>query len=113
MDHTVFEFDITEDVVDEDGYVARGVIEVLLDTLMGLAFWEPYNRGIKFTGVTADMSFTFMDSAKLGDTLVFVNDTIKSNEFKGFFKGEVYRKSDNALIATGKQTLIFKIRSKI
>ena len=57
-DHTVFEFDVTEDVLDQDGNLGRAVIATIVDALMAMGFWEPYNRGIKFSGVTADMSFT-------------------------------------------------------
>ncbi|KAE9547759.1 hypothetical protein FO519_009025 [Halicephalobus sp. NKZ332] len=108
--HTVFEFDITKDVVDEGGYVARGTVVTIMDSLMSITVWGSHIQKRNYTAVTSDFSSTFMDNAKLGDTLVFVNDTVKMSDFKGFFKSEVYRKSDNALIATGKQTLILKIK---
>ena len=64
LDHTVFELDVTKDVLDRDGNLGRAVIATIMDSVMGMGYWEPYNRGIKFTGVTADMSFTLVQMFK-------------------------------------------------
>lgn len=114
-------------MIDENGNLYRGFIATILDVCMGMGFWEPLNRGLFITGVTVDMSFTFVillfsmkfhcfrfiDTAKLGETIIIKCETIKADETRGFFKGEVLRKLDNVLIATGKQTLSFKAKSRI
>lgn len=51
-----------------------------------------------------------MNAAKLGDVLEINVETIKADETLGFFRGEINRKIDGAIIATGTQTCSFKSR---
>uniref|UniRef100_A0AC34QW82 Thioesterase domain-containing protein n=1 Tax=Panagrolaimus sp. JU765 TaxID=591449 RepID=A0AC34QW82_9BILA len=111
--YAIFEFDITKEIVDENNNLLHGFIATILDVCMAMGFWEPYNRGLYLGGVTIDMSFTFIDKAKLGETIIIKCSTIKANDNIGFFKGEIFRKSDNVLIANGKQTLSFRPKARI
>lgn len=106
--HIKFEFPVTKDVLNTVGTLHGGCTTTLLDTCMSMGHWTIEETELSNSGATVDMHIQFLNSAKEGDTLVIDVKTVKAGKTLGFFKGEVFRKSDGKAIATGCQTLAFK-----
>ena len=49
--------------------------------------------------------FRYLNAVKLGETIVIEANTLKRGKKLAFLKAKVYRKSDNSIVAIGKQTL--------
>ncbi|KAE9547761.1 hypothetical protein FO519_009027 [Halicephalobus sp. NKZ332] len=106
--HLKFEFPVTNDVLNTLGSLHGGCTTTLLETCMSIGHWSIDETDLSNRGSTVDMHIQFLNAAREGDVLVIDVQTVKTGKNLGFFKGEVTRKSDGVVIATGCQTLAFK-----
>jgi acyl-coenzyme A thioesterase 13 len=58
-------------------------------------------------GVSLDINVTYTSAAKLGDHVKVVGKVLKMGRSLGFTSVDIIRKSDGALIASGRHTKVF------
>uniref|UniRef100_A0AC34QW81 Thioesterase domain-containing protein n=1 Tax=Panagrolaimus sp. JU765 TaxID=591449 RepID=A0AC34QW81_9BILA len=110
QDRVKLEFTVTNDVLNTVGTLHGGCTATLLDICMSLSHFAANEITGNDFGGTIDMTIHYMNAAKLGDILEIDVETIKTEDTLGFFKGEISRKNDGAIIATATQTCSFKSR---
>lgn len=99
-----FEFIVTPEVLNAMGILHGGCTATLLDVLVMMSGWEPSKTSRKQGGVTVDMTIAYLSIAKLGDTLIIDCQKLRAGKTLGFYRGEVYRKSDGEIVAAAQQT---------
>uniref|UniRef100_A0AC34GWW5 Thioesterase domain-containing protein n=1 Tax=Panagrolaimus sp. ES5 TaxID=591445 RepID=A0AC34GWW5_9BILA len=99
-----YEFTVTKDVLNTIGTLHGGCLATVLDVCMGNLVYD--GKGIsQQPGVSVDLSVSYMNAVKLGETIVIEANTLKHGKILAFLEAKVYRKSDNLIVAVGKQTL--------
>uniref|UniRef100_A0AC35F117 Thioesterase domain-containing protein n=1 Tax=Panagrolaimus sp. PS1159 TaxID=55785 RepID=A0AC35F117_9BILA len=122
-----YEFTVTKDVLNTIGTLHGGCLATVLDVCMGNLVYD--GNGItQQPGVSVDLSVSYMNAVKLGETIIieanmlkhgkkYMNavkldetiiieaNTLKHGKKLAFLEAKVFRKSDNSIVAIGKQTL--------
>uniref|UniRef100_A0AC35GNN1 Thioesterase domain-containing protein n=1 Tax=Panagrolaimus sp. PS1159 TaxID=55785 RepID=A0AC35GNN1_9BILA len=107
-----YEFDVTKDVLNTIGTLHGGCMATLLGVCMANLVYD----GKGFTqqlGIATDMSFKYLNAAKLGDTIVIEANTLKRGKRLAFLEAKVFKKSDNKLLVIGTQTLAIIPKDKM
>ena len=74
----------------------------------GLEYMHIYNSG--FVAPIADMQFKYLNSAKVGDTLIVEITYVPSRAAKLIFDYRIYRESDHELLTTARTIQLFQSR---
>ncbi|CCD65053.1 Acyl-coenzyme A thioesterase 13 [Caenorhabditis elegans] len=98
------EFEVEKDQSNHFNTLHGGCTSTLIDifTTGALLLTKPARPG-----VSVDLHVTYLTAAKIGETLVLDSTVIKQGKTLAFTKAELYRKSDNVMIATGVHTKAF------
>ncbi|CAD6195279.1 unnamed protein product [Caenorhabditis auriculariae] len=98
------ELEVREEMTNPFGTLHGGCTATLIDvfTTGALLCTE---RGAP--GVSVDLHVSYMAAAKAGEILVLDSVVAKQGKSMAFTKADVYRKSDNVLVATGLHTKAF------
>jgi len=100
----VVEFEVAEKHENPAGTLHGGVTASLLDMVTSCALLAT-PRG--HPGVSVDLNVSSLAPAIRGDTVIIDAKVIKSGRSIAFTSADFYRKRDNLLIATGRQTKAF------
>uniref|UniRef100_A0A8R1I4S4 Acyl-coenzyme A thioesterase 13 n=1 Tax=Caenorhabditis japonica TaxID=281687 RepID=A0A8R1I4S4_CAEJA len=83
-----------------------GCTATLIDNFTTIALMLT-KEGKPHPGVSVDLHVTYLAAAQIGETVVLDATVTKRGRTIAFTKAELYRKSDNTLIATGVHTKAF------
>ena len=93
--------EVTEGLQNSYGGLHGGATCTLVDVVgtMALISTDPTRAG-----VSVDLSVSFTNAAKKGETIRLVGRVLKTGKRLGFTEVQIYRVSDGALVATGRHT---------
>ncbi|CAG8516867.1 5997_t:CDS:2, partial [Acaulospora colombiana] len=69
-------------------------------------------KGMHSTGLTTDISVSYVDVAKADDILLMKSECLKIGKTLAFTTVDLYNKKDNRLIAQGRHTKFLRIAHK-
>ncbi|KAH7718917.1 Protein C25H3.3 [Aphelenchoides avenae] len=95
------EFEVTEAMTNPFGGLHGGFSATLVDIVTTTALIATERQS---PGVSVDLHMTYLNSAKIGDTVVLDASVIKAGRSTAFTRAELYRKHDMKPIATGLHT---------
>ncbi|VDD89694.1 unnamed protein product [Enterobius vermicularis] len=98
------EIDVSEELINPFGFLHGGCTATLVDMVTTAAL-AATPRGLR--GVSVDLNISYLAAAKLGETIVIDASVLRSGKNLAFTRADIFRKSDNALIAVGQHTKAF------
>ncbi|CAG8729749.1 6613_t:CDS:2, partial [Acaulospora morrowiae] len=66
-------------------------------------------KGMNSTGLSTDISISYIDAAKAGDVLLLKSECLKIGKTLAFTTIDLYNKKDSKLISQGRHTKFLKI----
>uniref|UniRef100_A0A914V2M9 Acyl-coenzyme A thioesterase 13 n=1 Tax=Plectus sambesii TaxID=2011161 RepID=A0A914V2M9_9BILA len=100
----VVEFEVAEEHENPHGTLHGGLTATLVDIVTTSALLAT-ERG--HPGVSTDLGVSYLAAAKTGETVVVDAKVLKMGKTLAFTTADLYRKSDNTMIATGRHTKAF------
>jgi len=95
------ELDVAKEHTNAFGTLHGGCTATMVDTVTTSALVAT-SRGEP--GVSVDLAVSYLAAANLGETVVVEGSVIKLGKSLAFTRADVFRKSDNKLLATGLHT---------
>uniref|UniRef100_A0A0N5AQ08 Acyl-coenzyme A thioesterase 13 n=1 Tax=Syphacia muris TaxID=451379 RepID=A0A0N5AQ08_9BILA len=111
--HVKVELDVTNELVNPYGTLHGGCTATLVDIVTTMALTATPRAQ---PGVSVDLSVSYLAAAKLGETIVVDASVLRAGKMLAYTRADVFRKSDNALVAVGQHTKAFplsQIRTKL
>eukprot|EP00045_Choanoeca_perplexa_P005488 m.46442 g.46442 ORF g.46442 m.46442 type:complete len:175 (+) comp13151_c0_seq2:702-1226(+) len=99
--HVTVDVCIEPSLLNSYGTIHGGATSTLVDIVGTLAL---LSRDATKPGVTVELSTSYTSSAKAGDSLRVEGKVLKMGRRLGFTQVEIFRSSDDALVATGRHT---------
>lgn len=92
---------VTNDVANSYGTLHGGATSTLVDVVgtMALLTQDPLRAG-----VSVELSVSFLAATKVGEDVVIEGRVLRQGKKLGFTQVDLRRKSDGALLATGRHT---------
>uniref|UniRef100_A0A914QX77 Thioesterase domain-containing protein n=1 Tax=Panagrolaimus davidi TaxID=227884 RepID=A0A914QX77_9BILA len=100
-----YEYIVTKDTLNAAGKLHEGCIASIFDVCMGNLIAPADDIPLQQAAVTVDLSISYMNAVKLGETIIIEANTLKHGKKLAFLEAKVFRKSDNSIVAIGKQTM--------
>lgn len=95
------ELTITEELTNSYNTLHGGCTASLVDVMGTLALLA---ANVKRAGVSLDINISYLSAIKIDDTIVCVGRVLKAGKTIGHTQVDIYNKSDNKLVATGRHT---------
>lgn len=109
----IAEMPVTEESINMSDRLHGGMTATLVDQLSSLALTTALvnsddpktdSRYSKVKSVSVDLSISYLNGIKKGETLVIEANTLKAGRTLAFLEVSIYNKNNNQLVATGKHT---------
>ncbi|XP_069586985.1 acyl-coenzyme A thioesterase 13 [Ranitomeya imitator] len=97
----VCELKVEEEHTNRNGTMHGGCTAILVDNISTFALMHT-ERGAP--GVSVDMSITFMNAAKIGESILITAQVLKQGRTLAFATVDLVNKETGKLIAQGRQT---------